>query len=169
MENINAQEIESNQEIQIDEKPSKSDNLDEEEEVTFDASAFELIVDNEHQTLYPDGFWDDFNFDNSKEHVDMIVELIKSKFTEDLDVQRSIIRDYLDDNLPPSENGIEVHLKFEVILAVQRLAIEQEKRYGFLLTIPNSSIELIRLFKDNKENRRLINRNNCFHFQKMYM
>ena len=169
VENMNAQEIESNQEIQIDEEPSKSDNLDEEEQVTFDASAFELIVDNEHQSLYPDGFWDDFNFDNSKEHVDMIVELIKSKFTEDLDMQRSIIRDYLDDNLPPRENGIEVHLKFEVILAVQRLAIEQEKQYGFLLTIPNSSIELIRLFKDNKENRRLINRENCFHYQQMYM
>ena len=81
----------------------------------------------------------------------IIVELIKSKFTEDLDMQRSIIRDYLDDNLPPSENGIGVHLKFEVILAVQRLAANKKKQYGFLLTIPNSSLELIRLFKTTKQ------------------
>ena len=128
-----------------------------------------MTVEDERQSLYPEGFWEAFNFGNSKMHIDMIVELIKSKFTEDLDMQRSIIRDYLDDNLPPSENGIEVHLKFEVILAVQRLAVEQEKQYGFLLTIPNSSLELIRLFKDNKENRRLINRENCFHYQQMYM
>ena len=166
-ENINIQEIESNQNIQIDEEPFEPDNLGDEEQVTFDASAFEVTVEDERQSLYPEGFWEEFNFDNSKEHVDMIVDLIKSNFTEDLDLQRSIIRDYLDDNLPPSDNGIEVHLKFEVILAVQRLANEQKKQYGFLLTIPSSSLQLIRLFKEN--NRGSVTQKNCFHYQQMYI
>ena len=166
-ENIKPHEIESNEDIQFDEEPFEPDNLEDEEQVTFDASAFEVTVEDERQSLYPEGFWEEFNFDNSKEHVDMIVDLIKSNFTEDLDLQRSIIRDYLDDNLPPSENGIEVHLKFEVILAVQRLAAEQEKQYGFLLTIPNSSLQLIRLFKEN--NRGFVTQQNCFHYQQMYI
>ena len=41
-ESIKPQEIVPNQDIQFDEEPSTSDNLEDEEQVTFDASAFEV-------------------------------------------------------------------------------------------------------------------------------
>ena len=49
---IEAQETESNHNIQIDEEPFEPDNLEDEEEVTFDASAFEVTVEDERQSLY---------------------------------------------------------------------------------------------------------------------
>ena len=66
---------------------------------------------------------------------------------------RTHILSYLDETLPPNENGLEVHLKFAIVLAVDTIARKLSEKSGILNVIPDSSLELIRLFKDSNKNQ----------------
>ena len=117
---------------------------------TFDTSGFEIDYDEEVITLYPESFWPDLIETDSNMHIQEIRKLIA--LGEDTDPMkfRLHLLSFLDEALPPNENGLDPHLKLAIILAVTALADELGKKSGINNPIPESSLELIRLFKASK-------------------
>ena len=143
------------EDLKHEEAPLEKQTLEpsppEEIEGTFDTSGFEIDYEEKVITLYPESFWEDLKARDSTTHLKQIAVLIAQDEHKDPMEYRSHLLSFLDETLPPNENGLDPHLKFAVILAVTTLTEEFGKKFGINNPIPESSLELIRLFKNSKK------------------
>lgn len=129
------------------------EKIDETIDEDFDASVFDIDYEGDTVSLYPKNFWNDLREQESNTHIETIQAFIKNGEVSDPIQYRTHILSYLDETLPPNENGLEVHLKFAIVLAVDTIARKLSEKSGILNVIPDSSLELIRLFKDSNKNQ----------------
>ena len=140
------------------ETKESEEKIDETVDEVFDASVFDIDYVGETVSLYPNNFWNELREQESNTHIERIQALIKTGEVSDPIQYRAHILSYLDETLPPNENGLEPHLKFAIVLAVDAIARKLRETSGILNVIPDSSIELIRLFKDRNKNEILKSR-----------
>lgn len=137
-----------------------NENIVEEQEIAdvFDTAAFLVNIEEEKTELYPENFWNEINQENSKEHIGKISKLIQGQFLDDdFEQQRKLILSYVDSVLPGGEfdsKTIEPHIKFAVIISVERISILLRDQYVKANVIPPSTQQEIRLFK--QQNTRVI-------------
>ena len=148
-------EVQDEQQIEVEESSEiiTNENMLQEQEIAevFDTAAFLVNVEEEKTELYPENFWNDIIQEDSKEHIGKISKLIQDQFLDDdFEQQRKLILSYIDSVLPGGEfdsETVEPHLKFAVIISVQKISFIIRDKYVKANVIPPSTLEEIRLFK----------------------
>jgi len=148
-------EVQDEQQIEVEESSEiiTNENMLQEQEIAevFDTAAFLVNVEEEKTELYPENFWNDIIQEDSKEHIGKISKLIQDQFLDDdFEQQRKLILSYIDSVLPGGEfdsETVEPHLKFAVIISVQKISFILRDKYVKANVIPPSTLEEIRLFK----------------------
>lgn len=152
-ENTHPEETKSTQEVKIDEPIVKVSQPIVEEEGEEELLLSDFVTDDgtNDTSKFFDGLWEELCNTEPSRHLVTAKGIIKAKQIGNYAQQRSHLLECVDECLLTDVQSIQSHHKFVVILAIKELAREIELTSELIDVLPQSTLESIRLFKEQNK------------------